>query len=119
MRSVVVVIFLGIVVWAIASWFGRQWIIPSTIILFLFLASFFLPTYYRLDKEAVSVRSFLSTKKRAWAGLKDYHVSKKGVHLSLQSQPAMLERFRGLYLPFGTKREQILRYIEERIQHDR
>ena len=118
-RSAVVVIFLGIVVWAIAFCFGRQWIFPSIIILFLFLASFFLPTSYHLDEEAVSVRSFLSTKKRAWQGLKEYHVGPKGIHLSPHSQSAMVKRPRSVYLPFGTKREEILGYVEERMKHGR
>lgn len=118
-RSAAVIGFLAVVVWAIASSFGREWIVASTIILLLFLARFFFPTHYRLGPESVSARGLISRKKRHWSGLKRYYVGKRGVHLSPYTQPSRLESFRGIYLPFGTKREKILDFIEEKMSHGR
>jgi hypothetical protein len=118
-RSAAVILFLAVVVWAVASWFGPEWIFPSVVILFLFLAGFFLPTFYRMDLETVSVRGFLSRKKRAWTKLKSYHVGNKGVHLSSYSQRTRLEGLHGLYIPFGDKRKEILDFIGEKMDHGR
>jgi hypothetical protein len=118
-RSAAVVIFLAVVIWAIASWFGRAWIFISAIILLLSLAGFFFPTHYWLDQESASSRGLISRKKRSWNGFQKYYVGKKGIHLSPYARPSKLESLRGIYLPFGGKREEILHYIEERMKRGR
>jgi hypothetical protein len=118
-RSVAVIFFLAVVVWGISRWFGSMWIFPSTVILFLFLAGFFLPTYYHLDGDIISVRAFLSTKKRDWTALKKYSIGTKGVHLSPQSKATGLLGGRSIYLPFGTKKKEILDFIAEMMDRGR
>jgi hypothetical protein len=119
LRSAAVILFLIVVLWAIASSFGTAWIFLSTIILLVYLAGFFFPTSYLLDPESVSARGLLSRKKRHWSGLKKYYVGKKGVHLSPYTKPSKLETFRGIYLPFGGRREEILDFIEEKMSRGR
>lgn len=119
MRSAVVILFLAAVVWAISSWSGAAWAFLSAIILLGSLASFFFPTHYRLGPETVSARGLLSRKKRTWSGLKKSYVGKKGVHLSPYSRPSRLESFRGIYLPFSGKREEILHFIGEKMNRGR
>lgn len=115
LRSAAVILFLMVVLWAIASAFGTAWIFVSAIILLVYLAGFFFPTRYLLGPESISARGLVSRKKRHWSGLKKYYVGKKGVHLSPYARPSRLESFRGIYLPFGGKREEILRFIEEKM----
>lgn len=119
LRSAAVILFLMVVVWAIASSFGTAWIFISTVILLLYLAGFFFPTRYLMEAESVSARGLLTRKKRDWSGLKKYYVGKKGVHLSPYSRPSKLESFRGIYILFGGKREEILHFIEEKMSGGR
>jgi hypothetical protein len=114
-RSAAVILFLIVVVWTISSWLGITWAFLSSLILLGSLASFFFPTHYRLSPESVSVRGLLSRKKRNWSGLKKHYVGQKGVHLSPYPRPSRLESFRGLYLPFDGKREEILNFIGEKM----
>jgi len=114
-RSAAVILLLVVVVWAISSWLGIAWASLSALILLGSLASFFFPTHYRLGPESVSVRGLLSSKKRNWSVLKKHYVGQKGVHLSPYPRPSRLESFRGVYLPFGGKREEILNFIGEKM----
>lgn len=118
-RSLAVIIFLAVIVWAISTCFGSIWIFPSAVILFLFLAGFFLPTYYHLDGDVIKVKAFLSTKKRNWTALGNYSTGKKGVHLSAQSKTATLLGGRSVYLPYGTKKKEILDFIAEIMDRER
>lgn len=123
-RSLAVILFLMVIVWTICSWFGPQWILPSAFILILFLSSFFLPTFYRLDPEEVSVRGLITRKKRPWSDLRKYYPGRKGVHLSSTERPSKLESIRGLYLPFGPDptgehRRHIMSFIEGKLEHVR
>jgi hypothetical protein len=119
LRSGAAIVFLLVVVWAIASAFGTEWFFVSAIILILFLAGYFFPTHYLLDSQAVSARGLFSRKKRHWSGLKKYEVGNKGIHLSPYARPSKLESLRGIYLPFGTKREEILRFVKEKMNRGR
>ena len=123
-RSLAVILFLMVIVWTLSSWFGPQWILPSAFILILFLSGFFLPTFYRLDLEQVSVRGLITRKKRRWSDLRKYYPGRKGVHLSATEKPSKLENMRGLYLPFGLDptgehRRQVMSFIEGRLEHER
>jgi hypothetical protein len=124
LRSLVVILFLAAVVWTLVTWFGPQWILPSIFILILFLSGFFLPTFYRLDSEQVSVRGLITRRKRRWAHLKKSYPGKKGVHLSPTERPSRLENLRGLYLPFGPdpsgeRRRRVLDFIERKLERER
>jgi len=119
LRSAAVIAFLIVAAWAIATSFGLEWLFVSAIILLLFLAGYFFPTHYLLDSESASARGLISRKKRYWSGLKKYYVGKKGVHLSPYTRPSRLESFRGIYLPFGTRREEILHFIGEKMNRGR
>ena len=118
-RSVAVIVFLAVIVWAISRSFGSIWIFPATVILFLFLAGFFLPTYYHLNGDVIKVRAFLSTKKRDWTALGNYSAGKKGVHLGSQSKTATLLGGRSVYLPYGEKKKEILDFIAEIMDRER
>ena len=119
LRSVAVILFLMIVVWAISTCFGKVWIFVSAIFLVGTLTGFFFPTTYRLDPETVSAHGLLSKKKRTWSGLKKYYVGKKGVHLSPYARPSKLESFRVIYLPFSGNQKEIMDFIGEKMNRGR
>jgi hypothetical protein len=124
LRSLAVILFLAAIVWTLDTWFGPQWILPSAFILILFLSGFFLPTFYRLDAEQVSVRGLINRKKRRWKDFKKCYPGEKGVHLSPTERPSRLENIRGLYLPFGPdasgeRRRQVMAFIEGKLVHER
>ena len=124
LRSLAVILFLAAIVWTLFTWFGPQWILPSVFILVLFLSGFFLPTFYRLDAEQVSIRGLITRRKRLWTDFKKCYPGKKGVHLSPTERPSRLENLRGLYLPFGPdpsgeRRRQVMDFIERKLGRER
>jgi len=123
-RSLAVILFLAAIVWTLVSWFGPQWILPSIFILILFLSGFFLPTFYRLDSEQVSIRGLITRRKRRWTDFKKCYPVPKGVHLSTTESPSRLGNMRGLYLPFGPdpsgeRRRQVMDHIERKLTRER
>jgi hypothetical protein len=118
-RSLAVILFLAVVVWAIVSWFGPYWILPSVFILVFFLSGFFFPTDYRLDPDWVSIHGLINRKKRRWSDLRTYYPAARGVLLSTSETPSKMNSMRNLYLPFGSHREAVMAFIEEKLRHER
>lgn len=86
---------------------------------FLLLVSaelpFFLISYCRFDAQGASMRRAGTTISKRWEQLKSYYPDRNGVLLSPFTRPFWLENFRGLYLPFGRHRDEVLRQIEARM----
>lgn len=61
-------------------------------------ASHYLPTTYRLDDEAVRLRTPLTTTSRPWTAFAAYFTDGSGVFLSPSSRLSWLAQRRGLYL---------------------
>jgi hypothetical protein len=66
----------------------------------------FVPTVYELSALGVSENCVGRKRRIPWISIDRYVVGRRGVFLSSAGAP--LELLRGLYLPWGTHREQIL-----------
>jgi hypothetical protein len=66
----------------------------------------FVPTICEMNALGVTQRVFRRTRRIPWLSIDRYVVGRRGVFLTSAGAP--LELFRGLYLPWGAHREQIL-----------
>jgi hypothetical protein len=66
----------------------------------------FVPTLFELSALGVTESCLGRTRRIPWISIDRYVVGRRGVFLSSAGAP--LERFRGLYLPWGKQREQLL-----------
>lgn len=86
---------------------------------FLLLVSaefpFFLPALCRFDAEGASLRRAGATVAKRWAQLKSYYPDRNGVLLSPFARPFWMENFRGLYLPYGRHRDEVLAQLLNRM----
>ncbi len=80
------------------------------------LSSFLFPTAYRLTDESVEVRSLGVWRARPWGEMRRMVVDDAGVFLSPFEKRNWLEAYRGLRLPFGGNRDQVVAYVEARLQ---
>ncbi len=97
-------------------WLG-SWLWTGLGLLLLVSAEFpfFLPTSCRFDTEGALLRRAGTTVVKKWGQLKSYYPDRNGVLLSPFARPYWLENFRGLYLPYGLHREEVLRQLEARM----
>jgi len=75
----------------------------------------FFPTVCEVNALGVTQRLFGRTKRIPWLSIDRYVVGRKGVFLTSAGAP--LELFRGLYLPWGSHREQILTSLRYYLPH--
>lgn len=75
----------------------------------------FFPTICEVNALGVTQRLFGRTKRIPWLSIDRYVVGRKGVFLTSAGAP--LELFRGLYLPWGAHREQILASLRYYLPH--
>jgi len=91
-------------------------LIISIVFLFCSLLPFFLPTTYILQDERIVVKSLFREISRQWDYFKRYYPDRNGVLLSPFPYVTRLENFRGLYLRFGNNRDDVIRFIKEKIR---
>jgi len=87
-----------------------------TLIVFsLSLARYYFPTHYRLSEKGVTIKTPTQTISKAWSEYRSFYPDKNGVLLSPFAEPSRLENFRGIYLMYGGKREEIISFIGQYI----
>lgn len=79
------------------------------------LARYFWPTDYELDAEGAAVRFLGRLRRVAWGDVRRYFVAREGVQLSPFSRPSRLEGFRGTFLRFAGNRDEVVRFVEDRL----
>ncbi|MCE9607142.1 MAG: hypothetical protein K8U03_19835 [Planctomycetia bacterium] len=93
-----------VLVWSLS---GRTALtVASTAAVGLVMWRNFLPTICEMNALGVTQRIFGRTRRIPWLSIDRYVVGRRGVFLTSAGAP--LELFRGLYLPWGSHRDQIL-----------
>lgn len=88
----------------------------SLVVLVMSLIKYFLPTVYRADDKHICV-SFLGVKRvRPWSYFINYYPHDVGVHLTPMASSSILDAFRGQFLRFNKNRNEVLKYVKERIE---
>lgn len=114
--SVLVTLFVIIAVAYVYYSFDSLGFALLTFIVFsLSLARYYFPTHYRLSEKGVTIKTPTQTISKQWSEYRSFYPDKNGVLLSPFAEPSRLENFRGIYLMYGGKREQIISYINKYI----
>ena len=114
--SVLVTLFVILAVAYVYYSFDSLGFALLTFIVFaLSLARYYFPTHYRLSEKGVTIKTPTQTISKQWSEYRSFYPDKNGVLLSPFAEPSRLENFRGIYLMYGGKREQIISYINKYI----
>jgi len=98
---------------------GLYWALFGLLLLLGSLSAFYTPTKYILTEKEITIKRPLYTLKRPWAEIKRYEADKNGIFLSPFSRPRRLENFRGIYLMVEGNRDEVISFIEERINESK
>jgi len=79
------------------------------------VGSFIARTRYRLTSESIEVRALGVSRARPWAEMRRARVDRDGVFLSPFEKRTWLEAYRGVRLPFGGNRDQIVAFVETKL----
>lgn len=91
------------------------WTVLAALLLLGSLTRYLFPTAYRLGPEGLEV-SFLGRRKSwPWSHFRSYYVGRTGILLSPFPEPHRLENFRGHYLLFGPRREEVVDFVRAHV----
>jgi len=93
---------------ACAATGGLFWGILAIVVLLLSLYRFFFPSRFVIDSEGVTATYLLGTQRFAWSEIRRFCCDRHGLYLSTRSRRSRLDAYRGLYLLFGARREEVL-----------
>ena len=114
--SVAVTLFvIFAVVYVYHSFDSVGFALLTFIVFSLSLARYYFPTHYRMSEKGVTIKTPTQTISKTWSEYRSFYPDKNGVLLSPFAEPSRLENFRGIYLMYGGKREQIIAYINKYI----
>lgn len=115
-RTFLVTLFLVVLFAIIYVSFGSLWFIVSMLLLGGSVAPYFAPTRYKMTEEGVEAFQFFHTTRKTWKSFRSYYEDKRGVLLSPFVRPSRLENYRGLYLRFGGRRDEVMEYVRQRFK---
>jgi len=72
-------------------------------------------THYRLTGEAIEVRALGVSRARPWGEMRRATLDRDGIFLSPFEKRSWLEAYRGVRLPFGGNRDQVLAFVEAKL----
>jgi hypothetical protein len=112
-RALVAVAFLVIVAWFLQTWLRTGYFtVIAVLLVWGQVAGFFLPTWYELTDDGVSVRGLVSKREKSWSEFRTWYVDRDGVLLSPFLGPSRLARFRGVSLQFHGNRDEVVAFVE-------
>ena len=82
------------------------------IIMFVSLAKFYFPTYYRLSEKGVTVRTTTQTLTKNWSEYRSFYPDKNGILLSPFAEPSRLENYRGLFIMFNCNKDEVTAFVK-------
>lgn len=88
----------------------------SFIILFLATLTYFVPVYYNINEEKLTIKFLFLKTIRPIRKFKNYYHNSTGVNLSTFSSPSRLDAFRGNYLRFNHNQKEVLEFLKGVIQ---
>jgi len=111
-RPILAVLLIASVLAYLQHLSGQEWFtIFGCAFLFLSLADYFFPIRFRLTDKGAYRRGILWSRFLRWAQVKHCYVDSKGVKLSVLPGKSRLEGFRGLYLYFGDKPDELVEAV--------
>lgn len=79
------------------------------------VGSFIARTHYRLTKDTIEVRTLGVARSRPWSEMRRATADRVGVFLSPFDKRSWLEAYRGVRLPFGGNRDQVVAFVETKL----
>lgn len=107
---IVPVVLLGLVV----SYVMFQTPVFALVALVLFtsaLAEYLFPVRYEIDARGASSRTLVGRTRIEWDRVRKYYLDDHGIKLSPLSGGSRLEAYRGVYLRFGDRREEVVEAV--------
>jgi hypothetical protein len=87
----------------------------APVFVLLSVGSFIARTRYRLTSESIEVRALGVARARPWSEMRRATVDRGGVFLSPFEKRSWLEAYRGMRLPFGGNRDQVVAFVETKL----
>lgn len=115
-QSLVLLGILGIVLgWVWWNYREPAWVVFAVLVLAGSLMKYFFPTRYRLTNRNIEAVFLGAHRVWPWDQFRSFHISRTGILLSPYPKPHRLENFRGHYLLFGPRREEVIEFVRSRI----
>lgn len=112
--AVVAVMGLTVLVYFIAP--EEKFYLGVPVFLFLVLHGFFLPTWYVLSKDGITIKRFLRPQTVDWGRFRSFNYDNACVVLSPYEGPTRRAAFRTVCLMFDrSRRDEILEYLRKRL----
>ena len=117
LQSLVLVVLLLLILFLINLNFPEPgWTTLATIILLLSLGKYFIATTYEIDNTGITVKFMGIKRKFRWETYRRYESCPNGLFLSPFQSPHRLDNFRGLFLLYGRNRDEVIAFVQNRLQ---
>ena len=109
-----VAVFVGFCVLTGLAFGGVGYGVIAAVLVGGSLGRYFLPTYFALDEDGVTIRMLGRSRTIPWTDVKRISVRSCGMFLSPFPAPSRLDSFRGAFLRFRGNADEVTRFVESK-----
>lgn len=109
------VIVTGFSLGAMFSFDGLVYGLVALAVLAASLSRYWLPTRYVIDEQGVQMTHLGWERRRPWSQFRRVDVHRDGLFLSPFAHSSRLDSFRGCFLRFYARREDVVDFVRERV----
>jgi hypothetical protein len=114
-KTIIASLFLLIVVLFFLFFYGLLWAFIAILIFCISLNGYFLPITYTMTDKAIIINKKIYKYEREWQIFRKYYLTSNGLVLSPFSKKNFLDNFRGLHLLLPRDKDEIIKFIENRL----
>ena len=111
--SFLTLLFVGLYIWF--EWWGLA---IGVVLIASSLFPYFAPTKYEFSEEYIIIKGLVVEKKKKWKEFRSFYPDRNGVFLSPFLEPRRLENYRGIYIRFGNKKDEVIEFVREKLDAD-
>ncbi|OYD13624.1 hypothetical protein CH333_10655 [candidate division WOR-3 bacterium JGI_Cruoil_03_44_89] len=115
-RTTFLLVFLGVLFVGLFIWFKLWGLLIGIVLVGSALYPYFIPTRYEFSEEYMVIKGFFLQQKKWWGEFRSFYPDRNGVFLSPFPEPTRLENYRGIYIRFGNKRDEVMEYVKKKVK---
>lgn len=115
-KTTLLAVFLWVLFIGLYVWFKLWGLIIGILLIGSAVYPYFIPTRYKFDEEYIVIKGLFMQRKREWGEFRSFYPDKNGIFLSPFPKPTRLENYRGIYIKFGDRRNEVIEYVKRKIK---
>jgi hypothetical protein len=115
-KTIFLIVFLVGLFTGLYVWFKLWGLLIGIILIGSAVYPYFVPTRYEFNEKYIVIKGLFMQRKKQWKEFRSFYPDRNGILLSTFPKPTRLENYRGIYIKFGNRRDEVIEYVKKKVK---